>query len=51
MLNYVGIGIGSIIALFVLYVVIRLSFKAIFRSYFEEKSKQLSGGKSNGNKG
>ena len=40
-------GVSGIIILFLLYTVVRILFSAIFRSYFEEKRKTLTGGKNN----
>jgi membrane protein DedA with SNARE-associated domain len=43
-LLYFGLVIGGILGIFVLYTVTRLCFKAIFRSYFEERDQHLTRG-------
>ena len=46
---FIGLGFGvlGMIMIFLLYTIFRILFSAIFRSYFEEKRKTLTGGKNN----
>jgi membrane protein DedA with SNARE-associated domain len=43
-LLYFGLVVGGILGMFLLYTVTRLCFKAIFRSYFEERDQHLTRG-------
>jgi len=46
-LLYLGIAMGGFLGLFALYTIVRLCFKAIFKSYFEERNQHLTRGDKN----
>jgi len=46
-LLYLGIVVGGVLGMFLLYTIVRLCFKAIFKSYFEERNQHLTRGDKN----